>query len=188
MTIISRAATDFAVSGRTLEGIAYKYGRPADVTDDEITRYYEQMLHGCDTKSIRDRAGGTFDVLVWHSRSTNRGQFPPEDIGQVSFHPTDEHLEFEASIKKSYVADEVLELVADETARDVSIGYKIMHDIEGVHAGSRLVSRAEVALRELSICPTGTGMHDDAEVLVMRAASGAFIPASVDARLRLLNL
>jgi len=189
MTVISRALPLVEVVGRTIEGVAYSYAQPSDVSDDGgETSYFEQILKGADTKTIRDRAGGTFPLLIWHSRTSNAGHFPPQSIGEVVFEPGPEHLGYRAVLDRSKLADEMLELVADETARDVSVSYNPLRDVEGVHDGRLLVSRAEIALKELSLAPTGTGQHDGAKVLVMRATDAH--PDRNDAliRLRLLNL
>ncbi len=189
MTVISRALPLVEVVGRTLEGVAYQYAHPAEVTDDGGESYYlEQMMYGADTKSIRDRAGGTFPLLIWHSRTSNAGHFPTKSIGEVEFIPTPDHLAYRAVLDRSKLADEMLELVADDTARDVSVSYKPRRDVESVIDGRLLVSRAVISLEELSLTPTGTGQHDGAKVLVMRATEA--LPARADAlvRLRLLNL
>jgi HK97 family phage prohead protease len=189
MTItLSRALPLIEVKGRTLEGVAYKYAHPSSVTDDGEEFYYEQILRGADTKTIRDRAarGDSFPVLIWHSRTVNKGQLPPDSIGDVQFHPNDTELEFKAVLNRSRLADEMLELVDDEVARDTSVSFSPRRDIEGVHEGRLLLSRAEISLRELSLAPTGTGQHAGAKVLVMRATAAP--DPEIDARLRLLNL
>jgi phage head maturation protease len=189
MTIISRAVPIPEVEGRTLIGRAYSYGLPASVTDDGgASRYFEQILHGADTKSIADRAGGTFPLLIWHSQDANRGHFPTDEIGEVTFHPTEEGLDYTAVVSRGRLGDEMLELAKDGTAEDVSMTYRPLRNIEGVFEGHPLVSRAEIALKELSLCPTGTGQHEGAKVLVMRATTVVPDLADLDARLRLLNL
>lgn len=186
--IISRSLSIPDVTGRTLEGAAYRYGVPAEVTDNGVDRYFEQILHGADAKTIADRAGQEFPLLIWHSRSSNRGQLPAEEIGSVEFTPTAEGLDYRAVLSRSRNADQMLELVTDGTAEDVSVSYRPVRDIEGVHMGRPLVSRAEIALKELSLCPTGTGQHEGAKVLVMRATTDRSSIAAVSARLRLLDL
>jgi hypothetical protein len=196
MTTISRAIPLLERRGRIIEGVSYQYAVPSLVHDeDPEDLYYEQILRGADTKTIRDRAArrDTFPLLVWHSRSVNRGQFPPEQIGDVAFNATDEALEFKAVFRSGKVADEVLEMVPTDSnptgpAGDVSISYVPRFDIDGVHEGRRLVSRSEIAIRELSVCPTGTGLHDGARILVARAAAAKLDTAAIDARLRLLDL
>lgn len=187
--IVNRALPLVEVRGRTLEGVAYQYGHPSLVTDDGSDFYFEQMLRDADRKSIRDRCGAGFPLLIWHSQTSNRGQFPPDPIGEVAFAPTDDGLSYRAVLNRSRLADEMLELVADDTARDVSVSYRPIRDIDGVHDGRPLVSRAEIALKELSICPTGTAQHAGAKVLVMRSTPTVSPSVTtVAARLRLLGL
>lgn len=189
MTIRTRALPLVELTGRTIEGVAYRYELPSSVTDDGLEYYYEQMLRGCDTKTIRDRAGGAFPLLVWHSRTTNRGLLPPDEVGQVQFTPREASLDFRAVLNRSRLADELRELIADDTARDVSVSFKPLRPVEGVHDGRLLVSHAAISLRELSVAPTGTGQHAGAEILVMRAAGMPDLAAaSATARLRLLDL
>lgn len=186
MTIISRAVPIPTVTGRTLEGVAYQYAVPSLVSDDDgITSYYEQILTDADRKTIRDRAG-TFPLLIWHSRTSNRGKLPPDQIGEVTFRPAADALEYTAVVSRSRLGDEMLDLVRDGTAEDVSVSYRPLRDIEGVHEGRPLVSRAEIRLNELSLAPTGTGQHEGAKVLVMRAAPA--VDDLLTARFRLLDL
>jgi hypothetical protein len=187
--IISRSIPLVEVRGRTLEGFAYEYAHPSKVTDDQgATYYYEQLLRDCDRKTIRDRAstGHSFPLQVWHGTTSNKGVMPPDEIGEVEFRPTDEGLAYKAVLSRGRLADEMLDMVDDETARDVSVSYKPMRDIEGTHDGYVLVSRAEIALKELSLCPTGTAQHDGAKVLVMRSSNAR--PSAAEIRLRLLDL
>lgn len=186
-TTLTRAITGYAVTGRTLEGVAYPYASPQRVTDDGETFYFEQILHGADRKSIRDRAGRAFELLIWHSRSSNRGALPPESVGEVWFEPGDDECRFRAVVKRSRLGDEMLDLVNDGTGRDVSIGMRPFQTVPGVYEGHRLDSHAEIGLRELSLAPTGTGQYEGAEVLTVRARTA---PKAVDplVRLRLLDL
>lgn len=193
--ILSRAVAIPHVTGRTIEGVAYRYAHPSRVTDDGHVFYLEQILSGADTKSIRDR-GGAFPLLVWHSRTVNRGKLPPQSIGQVQFRPVaDTQLEYTAVFDRSRLADEMLEMVAesldpsgDDLASDVSVSFRPLRPVESVVDGELLVSHAAIALRELSVVPTGTGQHADAKVLVMRAHGDAGTRTDIDARLRLLGL
>lgn len=195
---LSRAVPLIERTGRTIEGIAYAYAHPSLVHDDNpLDPYYEQILRGADRKTIRDRAarGGHFPLLTWHAWTGMRGHMPPEQIGDVEFHPTDDHLEFKAVFRHNRTADEVLDMVADvddPVASDVSATFKALRTIPGVHDGRTLLSRAEIAIVELSVAPTGTGQHDGARILVHRAdtltADTIAREADLDARLRLLDL
>jgi hypothetical protein len=193
--IVSRSLPLVEVSGRTIEGVAYRYVNPALVTDDGgDTYYWEQILRDADKKTIRDRAamGNHFPLLIWHSQTSNKGHFPPDPIGEVEFFPEADHLGYRAVLDRSRYADEMLELVRDETARDVSVSYRPLDDIPGVKDGRPLVSRATIAIRELSICPTGTAQHDDAKILVMRGKNAErdilSNSSTISARIRLLGM
>lgn len=150
--------------------------------------YYVQLLRGCDRKTIADRVttGASFPLQVWHGTTSNRGHMPPDEIGEVEFAPTDDGLAYRAVLDRSRLADEMLELVNDDTARDVSVSYRPLGDIDDAHDGYQLVSRAEIALRELSLYPSGTGQHDGARVLVVRSTDVR--PTAAEIRLRLLGL
>jgi hypothetical protein len=184
---LTRAVPLVAVTGRTLDGVAYRYGDPQLVTDDGESHYFEQMLRDADKKTIRDRAGKPFELLIWHSRSANLGQLPPESVGDVWFEPDEDECRFRAVVKRSRLGDEMLDMVNDGTGRDVSVGFVPRSTIPGVHDGRRLDSHAEIQIRELSLAPTGTGQYAGAEVLSVRALA-APRPVDPTIRLRLLDL
>jgi hypothetical protein len=168
--ILSRAAPAPAiVEGRTLEGIAYRYDHPSKVTDGGDP-YFEEFLVGCDTKTIRDR--GVFPLGMWHPWSSNAGLMPAQPVGSVRFEPSDaEHaLMFSATVSRTRLGDEALELVRDRASEDVSVSYRPVRERpRRASNGAIIIGRAEIAIRELSLAPTGLGQHDDAKVLVMRA-------------------
>lgn len=168
--IISRAAiVPPTVTGRTLEGIAYRYQHPSRVTDNGRDFYLEEFVPGCDTKTITDRA--VFPVGWFHPWSSNAGVSPSQPLGAVTFRSsTDEGaLIFEARISQTRLGDEALELVRDRAAEDVSVSYKPITTRPGRRGADRLLSRTEIAIRELSLAPTGLGQHEDAKVLAVRA-------------------
>ena len=92
-------------------------------------------------------------------------------LGQVSFNHSDDEsaLMFTAELHRNAEADAILENL-DEW-RDVSIGFAAIRNGERYtdHHG-KIVQRAEIALRELSLAPTGTGLAKGAEVLSVRSA------------------
>lgn len=169
--IISRATDTPIVEGRTLIGRAYRYDHPSKVTDDGWrTSYLEELAKACDAKSLHDRA--SFPVGLWHPWTSNAGRMPAEPFGVVRFSTstTEQALMFEATISRTALGNDMLELVADHALEDVSITYKPIRTRTRTTAAGPVTSRVEVALRELSLAPPGFGLHDDAKVLAMRAA------------------
>lgn len=172
MTIINRATIEPAVvEGRTLEGIAYRYDHPSRVSDDGRSFYLEEFAPGCDAKTIADRAN-VFPVGWFHPWSSNAGRAPSQPLGSVRFTNSDTEaaLMFQATISKTQLGDEALELVRDRAAEDVSVSYRIRSTITRLNTRrERIQRRTEIAIRELSLAPTGLGQHEDARVLAMRA-------------------
>ena len=160
--MINRASEIADYTGRTLEGVALRYERPSRVTDDGWqSSYYEEVLKGADTKTLSER--GSFPLQRAH-----------EDVqlGEVSFSHSDDEsaLMFTAQLSRNAEADAILDDL-DEW-RDVSIGFQAIRNGERFtdHHG-KIVQRAEIALRELSLAPTGTGLAKGAEVLAVRSAT-----------------
>jgi|GEM_PF-3885908 len=188
--ILSRAIPTLPeITGRTIEGLAAPFMVPASVTDDGgASRYWEQILPEAANKTIADRQGGAFPLHVFHPLTSNKGRMPAERIGDVYFTPGADGLEFHATVDRSDLGDEMLDLVRDEVGDDVSLCMRPIRNIEGTYEGARLVSRAEIGIRELSLCPAGTAQHPGSKVLVMRASHAAATATEIAARLRLLDL
>ncbi len=188
--IVSRAiTTEFNMTGRMLEGRAIPYVVPARVTDDGgRSHYFEQLLRGCSKKSILDRAGSPFELVVWHGTTSNRGHMPAESIGDVRFTESEHGLDYVATVNRSALGDEMLEMAGDGLATDNSLSYRPIDDVNGVHDGELLVSRAVIALKDLSLCPAGTAQHPGSKVLVMRAVDAVPQMSAAEVRLRLLDL
>lgn len=170
MTIISRATEVPIVEGRTLIGRAYRYDHPSKVTDDGWrTSYLEELATLCDAKSLHDRA--SFPVGLWHPWTSNAGKMPAEPFGVVHFAPskTEQALMFEATISRTSLGNDMLELLADHALEDVSVTYKPIRTVARQTPKGQVTSRSEIALKELSLAPPGFGLHDDAKVLAMRA-------------------
>lgn len=162
MTTLNRATEVADFTGRTLEGYAYRYERPSRVTDDSWrTSYYEEIVRGADSKTLRERS--SFPLHRYHDTSV--------DLGSVQFeHSEDESaLMFRAFLNQSDAANELLEQL-DEW-RDVSVGFTALRNAKRVtdHHGP-IVQRVELRLDELSLAPTGTGLTKGAEVVARRAA------------------
>ena len=161
-TTLTRAATVDDFTGRTLEGVAYRYERPSRVSDDHFrTNYFEEIMKRADAKTIGDRP--SFPLHRLHDRDV-------DPIGDVTFHhsDTEDALLFVATVNRSDAGDELLE---DEGWRDVSVGFKPLRNSfrQSPHYG-KVVQRREIKIVELSVAPTGTGLHKGAEITVVRAA------------------
>lgn len=160
--LLTRASEVEDFTGRTLEGIAYRYERPSRVSDDAYrTTYFEEIMKRADAKTLAEH--DEFPLLRLHNRAEDA-------IGTVTFHHSDaeDALLFRALVAHSRHGDEVL---ADEGWRDVSVGYKPIRDTYRTteHHG-RITQRRELRLVELSVAPTGTGQTKGAEILTVRAA------------------
>jgi hypothetical protein len=178
--IINRATIERpTLEGRTLEGIAYRYDHPSRVSDDGVEFYNEAFGFGCDAKTIADRAA--FPLGWWHPWSSNAGKSPTQPLGSVEFRPSkaENALLFTAGVSRTRLGDEALELVRDRAAEDVSVSYKPISSLRRRRGAEYVTVRTEIKIRELSLAPTGLGLHDDAKVLVMRAAGEDLEPEIV---------
>lgn len=161
---LHRAATtveDF--TGRTLEGIAYRYERPSRVSDDNFrTTYFEEIMKRADAKTLGDREA--FPVYRFHDRTR-------DPAGTVTFERSDNEqaLMFRATIDRNAEGDQLLADI--EEWQDVSVSYRPLKDTYRTteHHG-RITQRREIRLLELSVAPTGTGQSKGAEILAVRAA------------------
>ena len=159
--MFNRATEISDYTGRTLEGVALRYERPSRVTDDGWqSSYYEEVLQGADRKTLAER--GSFPLQRAHEAV---------HLGEVTFNHSDDEsaLMFTAELHRNAEADAILEDI--QSWSDVSIGFAAIRNSERYsdHHG-RIVQRAEIALRELSLAPTGTGLAKGAEVLSVRSA------------------
>lgn len=166
---IRRATEEFNTTGRTLEGLAFRFDHPSRVTDPGRPPYLEAIARGAATKTLRERH--TWPVDYYHGLMPGttgaRSRWAGEVFGPVIFRAGDVGLEFEATLSKTRGADEMLELLRDGALGDVSIEADV---IKTAHR-SGVVWRDEIALRALSLVPPGRGQHADAKVLAMRAAA-----------------
>lgn len=179
--MIRRATDDFNVTGRTLEGVALFWDRPARVVDPGKQPYLEAFARGSATKSITEK--GRFPVDWWHGTMSGtmgaRSRWAGEVFGSTMFRATDDGLEFTATLSKTRGGDEMLELLNDGAAGDVSVAAWPVKSTN--RAG--VVLRTEIALAALSLAPVGAGQIPGAKVLAMRA-DGAQTPHLDDLRRR----
>lgn len=158
---LHRASEVSEFTGRTMEGIAYRYDRPSRVSDDAFaTTYFEEITRGADVKTLTEKK--EFPLYKLH----NRAETP---LGTVTFaHSEDESaLIFTALVNRSEAGDQVLE---DEEWRDVSVGFApIRNATRKTEYHGNITQRIEIRLEELSLAPNGTGLNKGAEVLAVRA-------------------
>lgn len=150
-------------AGRTLSGLAMPWDRATRVRDLTGPAYMEAFSPGSTDVSIRQHP--SFPVFVRH----DYGQDP---LGVVTFRRSDEEggLMYEAPLSKTSRADEMLELVNDGAMRSVSIGFKPLQAVRKTLGRATVDQyRTEVALRELSLAPTGWGQYAEAGVMAVRS-------------------
>ncbi len=94
-------------------------------------------------------------------RSLHKG----DQVGEVEFIHEPDRLLFRATI------DEGHEEYMGQEFGDVSLGGSMLRSSQRDSAGRPVTTREEVKPTELSLAPSGTGMHAGAEVLVRRAAT-----------------
>lgn len=93
-------------------------------------------------------------------------------MGQVRFDRGSEGLTFEAKLSRTRDGDEQLELIADGCLRSVSLGFRPVHHVQRSMPEGVVTVRTEVAIRELSLAPTGWGQVPSARILAMRSEHG----------------
>lgn len=162
MTTLYRATLDIEESdGRTLAGRAFYYDHPSRVSDPpRFVPYLEEFVTRSTDKTLTDR--GEFPLFAQHNHTV-----PP--IGVVRFRAARGELRYEAHLSRTRDADEKLELVNDHAMRSVSVGFRAIADGKRTGPDGPIIRRLEIALRELSLAPTGFGQHAGAEVLEVRA-------------------
>lgn len=163
--ILNRATEIADFTGRTLEGVAYRYDYPSRVTDDGWqTSYFEEVLRGCDRRTLLHRS--VFPLTKLHSSHGGH------QVGAVTFARSDDEraLMFTATVDHGRPGDELIAAL-DEWS-DVSVTFAALRNSarETPHHG-RIVQRAEIRLEELALTPSGTGLAKGAEVLALRSTA-----------------
>lgn len=146
--------------GRELLGVAYKYDVPARVVDPGRPPYFEEFTRSAASKTIRQRP--SVPLMIVHDQN----RLP---IGTASFEESADALLFRARVSETRDGDEALTLVNDGALRAVSVRFRPLGSRKRMTTVGPVTSRTEVAIRELSLAPTGFGQHPDAEVLVVRS-------------------
>lgn len=151
---------DIGTEGRTLVGIAFRWDHPSVVRDPGTAAYLEEFARACADKTISERP--VFPLLKRHDLSI-------DPIGVSRFRAGTEGLMFEAPLSKTPDADATLELINDGAMRSVSVRFAALKSGRRSSLDGPVTVRQEIKLRELSVCPTGFGQHDGAEVLAVRS-------------------
>lgn len=160
-------ATEHNVTGRTIEGLAYRFDHASRVVDPGKPPYMEAFSRGSANKTLKER--GTYPLAYFHGLSADtpgsRSRFAGETFGPVVFRAGPDGLEFEATLSNTRGADEMLELLSDGAVGDVSIAAWPIKSSRR----DNIVWRDEISIAELSLAPVGHGQHAGAKVLAMRA-------------------
>lgn len=155
-----RATLDVAeTTGRTLSGLAVPWDKPTRVRDLTGPAYLEAFTPGSADVTMRQHP--SFPVFKRHN-------YNEDPIGVVTFQRSAEGLIFEAPLSKTKAADEALELVNDGAMRSVSVGFRPLKSINRPSTDGTVTWRTEVALRELSLAPSGFGQYPEAMVASVR--------------------
>jgi HK97 family phage prohead protease len=155
---------DLTTEGRTLTGLALPFDKASLVQDPGGPEYWEEFAPASADVSLR-QTKEPWPVFSYHD--WREGGIP---IGVTDLARSSDGLVFRATLSATHKADEALALVNDGAMRDVSLGFK-PHK-QSTYRGRRgpVTRRTEIEPRELSLAPTGFGMHVGAKVLAVRAA------------------
>lgn len=181
MATLYRASLEIgATNGRTLEGLALKWATPALVRDLTGPAYWEEFVAQSVDRTLAQRSE-PFPVFKRHD-------YTKDPVGVVTFQRSHEGLIFAAPLSKTRDGDEALELVNDGAMSDVSVGFRPLRALARMAPQGRVTSRQEIALRELSLAPTGFGQVPDAKVHAVRSEGEATMRTAEDLRRRLALL
>lgn len=171
-TTLHRATEPVDFTGRTLEGVAYRYDYPSRVTDDRwASSYFEEIPSGADRRTLSHRA--SFPLAQMHQSAGGIV------IGNVTFSPSaaDRALMFTATVDHGRTGDEFLEQLDDWS--DASVTFEALRNSKRTTPWhGEIVQRAEIRITELALTPNGTALAKGAGVLAHRAATVLDAPAA----------
>lgn len=155
---MSRTTYNYSVGieesdGRNIYGRAVYWDRP------QHTHYgYEEFASYCATKSLQEQR--SFPLGLLHPWSPD-AKTSPVPVGAGTFQAESDGLYFNFRFSETRDGDEAMTLYQDGALSDVSMGiYKIKTSKKG-----EVLRNEEIALRELSMVPTGFGALEGATVL-----------------------
>lgn len=162
--ILHRSTEQLDFTGRTLEGIAYRYEYPSRVTDDGWnSSYYEEILTGADARTLRHHP--EFPLNRHHSRAGGH------QVGTVTFHRSAEQrsLMFRALVDHGRPGDELLDEIEDWSDASVSADVLASRQRRTPYHGV-IIQRAQIRLTELALTPNGTALAAGSGVTAVRSA------------------
>ena len=167
-TLYRATEADISTDGRTLEGRAVYLDRTSRVVDPGGMPYRESFARNAFKKSIQERAGRRFPLMMFHPLAPG-ARTSPVPLGAVDFVVGQESLDFQARVSETVAGTEALALLADGAIGDVSIGFRPIKAKRLRDADGDYVMRTEVGLIELSLAPVGLAQHEGAQVLAVRS-------------------
>jgi hypothetical protein len=165
--VATNPSEDRVPEGNTVGGTAIIYDRPALVSDDGRTHYFETFAPGCvDRSEARIRGRGEHSGLdLLHASATGVGG----QIGKVDWVLRPDRLDFDATIDNA----DALAKVRSGAYRGVSIEFRPIRSTTSTHEGRKLIRRTEIALTGLALAPTGKGQLPGAGITRLRDIGSA---------------
>lgn len=160
--------TEFAVTGRTLEGLALRWDTPYRVSDDRGRTFYDEGWRRRALVESLAEMGNTFELRVDHADVR---------LGLVSFAESDEGLAFRSTVDGHELGDAALAEVVTGRTRGVSILY---HPLRQKRDRDGVLWRLRARLRELSL--TDNPQYHDAMVTAVRSHARPAVDAERAAR------
>jgi hypothetical protein len=162
--MLHRSTDQLDYTGRTVEGVAYRYEYPSRVTDDGwATSYYEEILRGADSRTLRHHP--EFPLNRGHSQSGGH------QVGVVTFHRSDDEraLMFRGLVDHGRAGDQLLEEI-DEWG-DASVTFDpIANRQRRTPYHGVILQRAQIRIAELALMPLGTALSSGSGVLAVRGS------------------
>lgn len=152
----SLPADDFAVSGRTIEGLTLRWDKPYRVSDDEGRNFYLEGWRRSAFVRGLEATGNVHELRLDH-----------EDVrlGRVAFHEADQGLGFTAVIDGTEAGDDALDHARAGRFRGVSLRYSSNRQ----RKEGGVLWRLRAIARELSLVTVGRPQYEDALISAVRS-------------------
>ena len=156
--LIRSTQFDVAGDGRTIEGMAFEWERPAFVEDPGAARYLEEFDRRSAEQTLRMR--GHRPVFVEHEHILG-------SVGETQFTPASEGLMFRARATDSIYAAQTMARVNAGELTAVSIGFRPIRSLKRSDPRGTVTRRAEISIEELSLAREG--QHPGGQILAVRS-------------------